>query len=223
MDFDGDGVIDILSGSGSPDGLHLFRGAGKGLFQGRQTIAVLDGMGKTEMGLGSALAHPGGPTPRPLFTADWDDDGDLDLIVVANGVWLVPNEGTRQEHAFGKPRRLVTEDKPISTQGEGSPCVVDWDRDGKLDLLLGGHRGVVFYRNIGSNKAPKLAAAATLLSGPVTAICANDWNEDGLLDLIVGQWGEPRLLVRDGQKRLESHSHVVVYLRQLPSGAKTDR
>ena len=38
MDFDGDGILDLVSGSYDPGEFYLFRGKGKGEFHARETI-----------------------------------------------------------------------------------------------------------------------------------------------------------------------------------------
>ena len=38
MDFDGDGILDLVSGSYDPGELYLFRGLGKGQFAAREVI-----------------------------------------------------------------------------------------------------------------------------------------------------------------------------------------
>jgi hypothetical protein len=64
------------------------------------------------------------------------------------------------------PILLQVGNKPLDvTGGHAAPCVVDVDGDGKRDLLVGQflgddgktifRPGVRFYRNTGSNKAPK--------------------------------------------------------------------
>ena len=45
-----------------------------------------------------------------------------------------------------------------------SPCVYDWDGDGKKDLIVGQFSGgrIHLYLNIGTNSSPVLAAATFL-------------------------------------------------------------
>ena len=139
-------------------------------------------------------------TASAVTTADWDADGDLDLIVadIGGSVHLVPNEGTAKNYAFGQAVPLQR--APSSRAG---PCVADWDGDGRLDLLVGaGDGSVSLYRNIGTAEKPKLADARELVPpgkttygpdapkeatrGGRSKICVADWNGDGKLDLLVG-------------------------------------
>ena len=64
------------------------------------------------------------------------------------------------------PVLLQAGNKPLGvTGGHAAPCVVDWDGDGKRDLLVGQflgddsktifRPGVRLYRNKGSNKTPE--------------------------------------------------------------------
>jgi hypothetical protein len=69
----------------------------------------------------------------------------------------------------------------------------DWDRTGKLDLLVGAADGsVLIYRNAGSRTEPKLSAPQVLVPagkaprGGKAKICVVDWNGDGWPDLLVG-------------------------------------
>ena len=141
-------------------------------------------------------------TPR---AADWDGDGDYDLIIgdIRGKVYLIPNEGTPKSHAFGKEEPLRAGGKPIDVRRGAGPFAADWDSDGDLDLLVGADDGSVsLYRNTGSAQSPELASAVQLVPpgekrsgsmapkevcrGTRSKICVADWNGDGLLDLLVG-------------------------------------
>src|SRR5262249_49065668 len=107
-------------------------------------------------------------------------------------------------YVFGKEKALKANGKAVRAPGgDAGPHAVDWDGDGKLDLLLGcGDGSVLFYRNIGTSKEPELAEPVVLVPegenhygadapkeprrGHRAKVWAADWNGDGKLDLLVG-------------------------------------
>lgn len=242
MDLDGDGHLDLISGSW-PGEIFFFRGKGKGEFEA--PVKLKDKNGKTINIGGGLRKDPGGNmilvagdaqyetkdkktfiiyegerievpadkqggitgTASSVHAVDWDGDGLIDLLIgdIGGNVYLVPNEGTREKYAFGKERQLQAGGKPLRVNGDAGPFVCDWDGDGTPDLLVGAGDGSVwFYRNIGTVKAPELAAGVQLVPpgetrygpdalkearrGIRAKVCAVDWNGDGRLDLLVGDY-----------------------------------
>jgi hypothetical protein len=193
VDWDGDGRPDIVSGSW-PGEVYWFRRGVDGRFAAGQPLRDRHG---NVLNLGFAAA---------AIAADWDGDGDLDWLVgtLTGEVSIIPNEGDATRPALGEPRPLVAGSAPIKVNGDAAPVAADWDGDGRLDLIVGAEDGsVVWYRNLGPIREPRLAEARTLIEksplgwgddtrrtegdwGLRVKICAVDANGDGRLDLLVG-------------------------------------
>lgn len=137
-------------------------------------------------------------TYSKLHYGDWDGDGLSDLLIgqdraTGGEVAFYKNTGTESEPKFDKPELLKL---PGPKMSRPSPYVVDWDRDGKQDLLFGTERAeVYFFRNTGTNENPNLEKGKRLelvggdfSKGYRCRIDVTDWNEDGKLDLLVGNF-----------------------------------
>ena len=224
MDLDGDGRTDMLSGSW-PGELYLFKRKPNGTFAAPEKLK--SGLMSTlNVGRASAVA-----------AADWDGDGDADLIVgnIDGQVWLLTNEGTKQKPSFSRKEQLKAKGQAIKDDGgDAGPCVADWDGDGKLDLLLGSGSGsVVWYRNVGTATKPELAAPVNLIEkatspwegkADLTRSCVRakpavaDWNGDGRPDLLVGDF----VSVGKDRENREQHGWVWVYLQKGTVTAKAE-
>ena len=103
-----------------------------------------------------------------LALVDWDEDGDLDLILGAyeGALYRCENMGSASEPKFAAVNHQVMADNKHLTIKDGlaTPRVVDWNGDGLFDLLCGGSKGGVYYfQNTGTKGEPKFAAAKTLI------------------------------------------------------------
>lgn len=219
VDWDHDGDIDLIVGD--EDGRVAFI---------EHTGKVTDGMPEflppryfqqqaADIKFG-ALATPCG--------YDWDGDGDDDIICgnTAGYISFIENLSSPGDSSprWAAPQLLKAAGQVIRIQAgpNGSiqgPCeakwgyttqtVGDWDNDGLPDLILNSIWGkILWYKNIGTRKKPKLAAAqAVQVAWPSTppkpkwnwwnpegnnlvtqwrtTPVLTDWNQDGLTDLIM--------------------------------------
>jgi hypothetical protein len=166
------------------------------------TVVVYHGK-RLEAGEGKSFAITG--TASAVYAADWDSDGDQDLLVgyIGGDLYQLVNEGSPKEPSFAPPVAMAAAGQPIRVDGDAGPTCADWDADGDLDLLVGDGEGkVTWFRNDGERGRPKLAKGSILVPegevkygkdaapeprrGQRAKICATDWNGDGRLDLLLG-------------------------------------
>ena len=118
-DLDGDGHEDIYvcQPAGLPN--RLFRSNGDGTYEEISRQTGLDLLDRSS----SALFF------------DYDNDGDADLLVVGDGLWLFRNDGGLR-FVYQEPARIgltpAKQEKTIFT----SACVADYNRDGWLDIYV---------------------------------------------------------------------------------------
>ncbi len=156
--------------------------------------------------------------PSPNF-ADFDGDGDLDLICgeFLDGFTYFQNEGTREQPIYGAGIKLSSSNgSPLVMDLQMiTPTAFDWDQDGDMDLIVGDEDGrVALVENIGNeerNAAPIFnppvyfqQQADTLKFGALATPFAYDWDHDGDEDILCGNtagyigWFENRGKTADG-------------------------
>lgn len=190
-DINADGILDLASGQYSPGIVTLFQGISDGFKPG---VTIPELLGPVERDAGGA--HP---ALACASFADWDADGDLDLVFgsASGAVYLNSNLGAPTQPRFGWREPLLADGLQIRVAPKSDPLVVDWDQDGVLDLLIADeHANITFFRGRRPQPsgAPALAAGIRLQIGSETAlvpgyrlrIAACDWNSDGKVDLIAG-------------------------------------
>jgi hypothetical protein len=212
VEIDGDGKVDILSGSYSrhdPDMAGLFqvlRGAEDGTFRPAEVLDGSDGKPLIiTVGDGEDVVEKICTRPTAV---DLDGDGKLDIVSGNFRGTFAFFQGEGKGRFAPKSTWLEADGRPLEVQAHSDPFFVDWDGDGDLDMLSGSSAGgAVLFENRGSKTTPAFAAPVTLvaarghgradederfgdahLTGPqsATRVWADDVDGDGRLDLLVG-------------------------------------
>jgi hypothetical protein len=216
VDFNGDGHLDIVCGD--EDG----------------RVAFIENTGRVVDGVPQFLAPryfkqfaadvKFGALVTP-YAVDWDGDGREDLLCgdSAGNIAFIKNLGGDPVQ-WAAPELLRADDKIIREQagpngsiqgpaeakwGYSILSVADWDGDGLPDIVTNGIWGkIIWYKNIGTRTAPKLAAGqpielqagatapkpawnwwqpkgSELVTQWRTTPQIIDWNHDGLADLVM--------------------------------------
>jgi hypothetical protein len=191
-DLDGDGHLDVMVSSwGLKDTLHLFRNQRDGTFAETTSEAGLSGI-------------TGGLN---LLHADYDNDGDVDILVL-RGAWLGPvgshPNSLLENRGLDTAGRLVFEDVTeqvglLSFHPTQTAAWADYDNDGWLDLFIGNESlpGLSHPAELYRNKGPgddgmvtftNVAREAGIeVGGYIKGAVWGDYDNDGWPDLYLSR------------------------------------
>jgi len=209
-DFDGDGDVDLLASSygldAQRDQLRFFRNQGQGRFSDRTAEAGL-------LGLAGGIN---------LVQADYDNDGDADVLVLRGG-WVLGDLGRQPPSLLRNDGRGRFVDRTESAglfflHPAHGAAWGDYDNDGWLDLFVGLESSQVpsfdiplyrafrptplraskLFHNNRNGTFNEVAKQAGLdMVAYVKGAAWGDYDNDGRLDLAVTQSYGPTMLFRN--------------------------
>jgi hypothetical protein len=188
-DYNGNGLLDLLVGDGAGR-ITLFLNTGSAAQPRFAPAGFLQAGGKVLKTAGAAA---------PLIV-DWDGDGQPDLLVGESSgkVIFFPGSPVNGKLNFkaGQPLRHAAGE--VQVNSFAAPLAVDWNNNGRLDLLVGSGKGEInlYLRqetgellDTGSitARSPNFFGSSTLKLGHNAVPLVLDWNNDGKKDLLTGQ------------------------------------
>ncbi len=213
VDYDHDGDLDIFL---QHVGIKMYCNNGDGSFvdvSDRTFIATnTDNKTEKEMVIDDALA------------ADFDDDGDIDIIAIHSNNGCTFFDNLRQ----GKLHTLSEETGIPQNVRFTAITIGDYDNDGDIDLMLASQIGIHLYRNRGDGSyVVDKRSAQVLEKRPVNVakLISLDYDNDGFLDLWSITLDGLSLYRNDGTGRFIDKSSILVTSTQKQaciSGAIAD-
>lgn len=182
-DFNGDGKLDLAVANSGVSTISVFPGKGDGSFLAPVIVSI-----------------PNGCFNDNVVAGDFNNDGNIDLLTVCalqTTVWVVPGLGNGQ---FGAPVSSTLPQPAMHLLGEivdfHTIAVADFNRDGKLDLVLAtdstiprsGAGGEQLNLLLGNGDGT-FQKASTIPTGEVFVfnVAAADFDGDGNPDLVVDE------------------------------------
>lgn len=200
-----------LNGDGYPEFLYDQAGTGLALFVSGSSAKswTIDNKGLT--------GSTGGPSPLAFF--DYDDDGDLDLVIggsgsVGNRLRLFRYDGS----SFSDVTSAVGLDPSSSTRALAHG---DFDNDGDQDLVFGAATAtpnLTLAKNDGSGGF-ELETLDVGAVGVIAALALVDVDDDGDLEILAVQENGPNILMRNDTD-LDQYLHV--HVKGLATNGKED-
>lgn len=193
VDFDHDGDLDLLSGQ---TGITMYRNNGDEA-KDRFTDVSEQTFVKTD-----EVQH----IPDAAFSADFDDDGDIDIFMTHRKTGGTLYDNLRQ----GRLRAITNETGIPQDIHYTAAAIGDYDNDGDIDIFLATEERIHLYLNRGDASFvddPRLEAGVQGI--PATLLKNIDYDNDGFVDLWVSGKDGMFMFRNDGTGRFTETSGII--------------
>ncbi len=200
-DVDNDGILDLIGSEYSSQTIAIFRGLGAG------------GVGN---GTFAAATHIGaGPSPYDIEAADFNEDGNIDLVVTNTG-----GGGLRYLRGTGAGTFISMGDLVPGIMADAE--AMDYDGDGILDLFTLKSLDNDFRLLKGNGVAGVGDGTFTLVRqftvpGFPIALTYGDFNEDGLLDAAMTNYSATTNAVTVSECNPAPVTYRITQVRDVPA------
>ncbi|MDD4639700.1 MAG: FG-GAP-like repeat-containing protein [Bacteroidales bacterium] len=221
-DLNNDGYPDLITGHYYPGDVTWFKGSKQGISTGEY---IVQEHRDKHPGYGNKL-----PVTNPESSSYWnyssvsfgdfDRDSLVDMVVGGAGLRISKNIGTKTAPKFGLRELLLDingnplriddsaeekegDNENLSVAGSDNtvPLVVDWDKDGILDLMVTdcylskNKSTITFFRGVRTKDGHRFEPGVPLFKtkdggkafpGSWLQTFVTDWNNDGINDLLIG-------------------------------------
>jgi hypothetical protein len=171
-DYNNDGYIDMFVANAGPAADFLYSNNGNGTF-----TKITSGPVVTD------VEHSSGGS-----WADYDNDGDLDLLVTCGVVGTGYNRLYRN-NGDGSFTKITSDPVVTYNHWAGGAGFGDFDNDGNPDVFIGGYDGVnLLFRNNGNGTFTKIDTGSVVNDGGYKmGAMWGDYDNDGDLDLFTAR------------------------------------
>ncbi|QDT51611.1 Calx-beta domain protein [Symmachiella dynata] len=177
-DLDGDGDLDVLTSNPGDNTVSWFENDGNEIFT-RHVI----------------FEAPSEATPTAVSSADFDDDGDLDVVAVYDGDYTITwfeNDGNEN---------FTYQEIRTTPDGVRDVRTADMDGDGDVDVVVsvgGDDAGIQWHENLGRNFWTLHTVTAGKLVAPT--LFTDDLDGDGNLEILSASTVEDTITYYENQK-----------------------
>ena len=169
----------IVAGDFNADGLADFAMANR---NGTVSVALNNFTNLYSTPTSYALSNGGSPN-WDIATADFDEDGDLDLLISTGGVLSGGGISLLRGNGNGT---FATASAVSGIGGASQIATADFNNDGHMDFAVASYNNSTVIVFLGTGTGAFASGVSYNAVSQVTGLVAGDFNGDGIVDLAVG-------------------------------------